>query len=467
MARPPTNFGQIGRPGLKQYSGLIQEEFLTALQGSSAAKVYDEMESNDPIVNGMLFAVTHLLKRANWSMQPGEGQNEDSPEVFLINSALNDMEESWADTVDEILTMLKYGWSYHEIVYKYRKGPNKNPKLNSRYLDNMIGWRKFGIRSQKTLSRWDIEDATGDIFGLYQSAPPDYNEVYIPIEKALLFRTTTRYNNPEGRSVLRGAYRPWYFKKKIEELEGIGVERDLVGLPVIEVPAELTSPDAQGAELASYEMFKELATRIRRDEQEGIVFPREFDENNNKLYELRLLGKDGGKRDFDTSLIIARYDQRIAMTLLADFILLGHERVGSFALSRNKTHLFSIALESFLESIASPINRFAIPKLLELNGYSTENPPYLKPGVIDTPDLSEVAEFINKLFKSNIVLNSPKDVAYLRGLARMPEMPLSEIEKSQKEGAAAIKSQSNAVEDDDEPPAKPKPEESDGPTADE
>lgn len=429
MPRAVTSFGQIGRPGLKQYSGMVSEEFLAQLTGSQAAKIYDEMESNDAIVNGMLFAVTHLLKRATWRIEPGEGQDKESPEVLLIKTALfDDMDQPWPETIDEILTMLKFGWSYHEIVYKVRKGPNKNPKLNSRYMDNQIGWKAFGIRSQKTLAKWQFDDLTGDILGMYQSAPPDYAEVFIPMDKALLFRTTTRYNNPEGKSVLRGAYRSWYFKKRLEEIEAIGVERDLVGIPVVEVPADITLDTASDESKEQYEAFKQLATNIRHDEQEGIVFPMAYDENGNKLYNLRLLSKEGsGSKDFDTGAIIARYDQRIAMTMLADFILLGHERVGSFALSKNKTHLFAIALESFLESIAGPINRFAIPKLLELNGYQTEILPTLVAGVIDTPDLTELADYVNKLFKSNIALNSPSDVDYLRRVARFPDLDEQEL----------------------------------------
>ena len=62
-----------------------------------------------------------------------------------------------------------------------------------------------------------------------QLAPPSYKQVVIPMEKCLLFRTQTHKNNPEGRSILRNAYRSWYFKKRIEEIEGVGIERDLAG----------------------------------------------------------------------------------------------------------------------------------------------------------------------------------------------------------------------------------------------
>ena len=59
----------------------------------------------------------------------------------------------------------------------------------------------------------------------------------------------------------------------------------------------------------------------------------------------------GGRRQFDTNAIIERYDTRMAMTVLADFIFLGHQSVGSFALSSDKTELFSMAIGAYLDII--------------------------------------------------------------------------------------------------------------------
>ena len=44
----------------------------------------------------------------------------------------------------------------------------------------------------------------------------------------------------------------------------------------------------------------------------------------------------GGRRQFDTDTIIKRYELRIAQSVLADMILIGHEAVGSYALSQQQ-----------------------------------------------------------------------------------------------------------------------------------
>lgn len=101
---------------------------------------------------------------------------------------------------------------------------------------------------------------------------------------------------------------------------------------------DIWNPDDEQAQ----EILNGLQTQvrnIRRDEMEGVVLP--------DGYKLELLST-GGSRQFDTNAIINRYDNRIAMTVLADFIFLGHEQNGSWALSSDKTELFSMACGAFL-----------------------------------------------------------------------------------------------------------------------
>jgi hypothetical protein len=242
----------------------------------------------------------------------------------------------------------------------------------------------------------------------------------IPVEKFLLFRTTSTKNNPEGRSVLRGAYRPWYFKKHVENIEGIGIERDLAGLPMALVPPELLSPNPSAPQRAQLEYIKKMVTSIRRDEQEGVVFPMARDAQGNMLYDLKLLST-GGSRQFDTDKVVQRYDQRIAMCAMADFILLGHDKVGSFALNQSKTNLFSNALGSFLDSIAEVLNRYAVPRLFGLNDFQVTDYPKFEHGDIANVDLKELGEYIQRLSGAGYPLFPNPDLEkYLMEVAHMP-----------------------------------------------
>src|SRR5262249_7537127 len=146
----------------------------------------------------------------------------------------------------------------------------------SKYSDGLIGWRKIPIRGQETLLRWVFDDR-GGIQAMVQMSPPDYQTVLLPVEKSLLFRTSTAKNNPEGRSLLRTAYRPWFIKKRLEEFESIGVERDLAGLPVAKVPAEYLNARPGSDQAKMVEAMRKMVRAVRRDENEGVVFPAAYD----------------------------------------------------------------------------------------------------------------------------------------------------------------------------------------------
>ncbi len=414
--QPVVDLSIIGQTGLKRtHAGAVYEEFHRNLYGAKAVEVYTEMSQNDAIVGAVLHAVEMLMRQSNMRIKPAKESNEGIRSAKYVEECLSDMSLSPEDLISEILSMLPYGWSYHELVYKRREGPSRDPRTNSRYSDGKIGWRKISSRSQDTLDKWEFQE-DGGIAGLWQIAPPDYKRAYIPIQKALLFRTTSRKGNPEAKSILRNAYRSWYFLKRFQELEAIGAERDLAGLPVMLVPPQVLLDSNYASQLAT---FQKQIGEIRRDEREGLIFPAEVDaQGNHTGYSFKLMST-GGNRQFDTNLIIRRYQHDIAASALAEFILLGMDKVGSFALASTKTHLFGVALGAWLQSIAAVINRFAIPRLWELNGFPTELMPTLEPGDIESPPLAELGTFLRDVVGAGVLIpdkDLERDIRHKAGL---------------------------------------------------
>ena len=413
------SMSEIGSTGLRHFGGQIAEEQLRHLAGIRGLRTYADMRDNDPIIGAIMFIIDKLLRNVKWKVDPADSSTAAADEAQFVTECMDDMEHSWEELVSEILSMLTYGFSSHEIVYKIRGGSDsEDPKTYSKYGDNRIAWRKLPIRSQETLHEWVINES-GDVTALKQLPVVGGAICTIPADKLLLFRTQSFKNNPQGRSILRNAFRPWYFKKRIEEIEGIGIERDLAGLPIAKVPASLLSSTAGPEEKATLAAIKKLVTNIRRDEQEGIVFPLVYDEQGKELYKLELLST-GGSRQFDTSAIVTRYNKTIAMTVVADFIFLGQDKVGSFALSSNKTNLFSLALGAWLKDIAAVINKKAIPKLMKLNGVDTKLWPSIKPGDLEKEDVMRFVDSIYKLVGVGAMIPDEDIDAKARELLDLP-----------------------------------------------
>jgi hypothetical protein len=407
-------YAPIGQTGLTSYGGRIHEEYLRELQGPRWNRVLRQMRDTDPIIGAALFAIEMLIRQVDWDVVPASDAQADVDAAEFIESCLHDMDCTWPETLAEILSMLPHGWVWMELLYKRRQGEQADPCQSSQYTDGRVGWGGWSIRSQDTLDRWQFADG-GNVSGMWQIAPPSYASTFIPVEKSLHLRTTSRKGNPEGRSVLRNTYRPWYFKQNIENVEGIGIERDLAGFPVVRIPASVINAGG-----ATYEAWKTVATNVRRDEQEGLVIPSDRDNSGNLLYDLTLLASPS-RRQFDTDAIVTRYNAQIAMTLLADFIVLGHEKVGSFALSSSKTALFSVALGAFLETICEGIEAQAFRRLLKLNGMAVENCPKLSHGDIESADLAKLGSYRESLTKSGMtIFPNPALEHYLLEQAGLP-----------------------------------------------
>lgn len=405
---------EIGRIGQKRYGGVFYEEFLRDLQGIKGIKTYQEMANNDDTVGAILFAIKMLIRHAQWNVEPGGDTAKDKEAAEFVESCMNDMQSTWTDTISEILSFLTYGWSFHEIVYKRRMGKSRNKKTNSKYSDGLIGWQKLPIRAQDTLYQWEY-DNKDNLIGMTQQPPPDYGLFTIPLKKALLFRTESAKDNPEGRSILRNAYRPWYFKRRIQEIEAIGIERDLAGLPVIYGPegVDLWAEDEETKK--TLEALTSMVKNIRRDEYEGMVLPGGF------KFELV---STGGSRQFDTNAIINRYDTKIAMTVMADFLMLGHNKVGSFALSSDKTELFSVAISSFLDVICETFNSQGIPALIDINGdhfNGITDYPKMTHGEIEEVSIKEAGQFIKDMIGVGVLIPDDGLEDYIREIGHLPE----------------------------------------------
>ncbi|RKJ64856.1 phage portal protein family protein [Roseburia sp. 1XD42-69] len=409
------NNKEIGRIGQRRYGGNIYEEFLHELRGKRGIAVYHEMSENDDVVGAILFAIEMLVRQCDWNVEPGGDTAKDKEAAEFVKSCMDDMQDTWIDTISEILSFLTYGWSFHEIVYKRRMGHTRDKRTRSKYNDGLIGWKKLPIRAQETLYQWEY-DNEDNLLGMTQNPPPDYGMFTIPMEKALLFRTKSRKNNPEGRSILRTAYRSWYFKRRIQEIEGIGIERDLAGLPVMHTPDNVDIWNSDDPKMVTTKATLEGMVRsIRRDELEGVVLPYGF--------ELELLSS-GGNRQFDTNAIISRYDTRIAMTVLADFIFLGHEKTGSWALSSDKTNLFAMAMGAFLDIICETFNSQGIPSLIDINGQHFANItdyPKMTHGDIEDVDIEKMAAFIKDMTGIGVLVPDDGLEDYVRQAGHLPE----------------------------------------------
>lgn len=417
---------EMGTTGLRHMSGQIDEEDIRQLRWPHCIAVYRQMES-DPLISGALFAIRQFIRSSEWTVEEYKGENRPSDsaeQAKFLRECMDDMDSNWSTFLDNALSMLVYGFSVHEITYKKRLGRNNKSKAKrSKYNDGKFGWRGFPIRSQDTIEEWGI-DKYGSLEWVRQQDHWQGIDVKIPEDRFLLFRTSAYKDNPQGRSILRSAYRGYYQRRNMEIQEGIGTERDLSGLPVLRIPSEYMSGDASEDEKAIARMYDRIGANLKRNEQGYVVLPSDIYGNEesatgNYKFDIELLSSSGN-RQVDTGSVIERYDMRIMQSMLTDFLMLGGS-VGSYALSSNKVMAFVTAIESYLDVIAEQFNDKAIPLLWEANDLDPATAPRLKHSGVENTDLETLGKFLENAASAGMLTTDEATEEAIRRKANLPE----------------------------------------------
>lgn len=436
-------FDTIGQSGLKHYGGQVLEDYDRVFRTlKNKLSIYIQM-SNDAIVAAVLQAISMQIRRVEWYVDPVEA---DTPANVLaadfLEQARNDCSQSWSDMITQALLMLRDGFSVAELVYKKRQGDQTGRTMtvpdgergeqkeievaSSKYADGRIGWRKWQFISGDSLmpgSEWKF-DENGGVQGFTQTPPPDYRPRSIPMDKAILFRSSVEKNNPEGKSILRAMYQAWYMKTNLQEMEGISAERLGTGFPVVYMGDDVgKNPDDANSHLAQ---LIDVVRNVRTDEQMGLALPFKkmgtgAPDNKGVLFEFV---QPTGTGAVDYNAVITRYEQRMAMVGLAQFIMLGMSQVGARALGDTLTDFFSLAIEGWLDSLEDTINRFAVERLLKLNSFPGLTVyPRIKHKAASRISLGELSSYISALAGAQIILPDAELEDTVREFADLPKRP--------------------------------------------
>jgi hypothetical protein len=395
---------EIGVEGLGAFYGHISETYLSKLEWPDAYDIYDEMRRRDPTLRGLMNAVKLLARQAKWKAEPATDKPGDRQAAEYLDECLDDMSHTVEDFLDDSLTFLPFGWSSFEICYKRRD------KKNSQFDDKRIGWRKLAFRRQSTLNRWEFDDA-GGLQGWWQQAPPDYADVFLPIGKMIHMVGERDGGNPEGLALFESAYEPWHYVKNLQIISGIGWQRSFVGLPVFEF-AEKPSPEDNAAVQA-------IGQGLAVDDRQFISLP------PGVTAKLETTANSNSQPLLET---IKFYRTLMLQMILADFMMLGTSSgTGSWALGSDKSELFLIAVNGFLDKVASFWNRYGVVRLFQYVDFPTMTRiPQMAHTNIHKPRWGELAGFVNQIAPN--IRMSDEDEIWIRQLAGMPEMVPEEEE---------------------------------------
>lgn len=415
---PSTN--EIGVSGLKHSYGYVYEEFLRELTGYTGRRKIHEMASNDATIGAILTATGATIRPVDWKIEAADADIEGKYSDWF-KGVLDDMDHSFDAWITEALTFLPFGFSISEIVLKKRDGDQNDASRRSKFDDGTYGIRKLAPRSQESIEKWEFSEE-GDVLGFHQTDPNNAKSRYIPMSKCIHLRTCSVKNNPEGVSLLRNCYKAYTYLNNIQLIEAIAIERELAGVPVVRVPSEILTDESKAAILAKY---KQVAHDLKMGEQGGVVIPSDTYTNEegeiSNVYQVSIeLIASQGKRLIDTDVTIKRYQQDIARSILADFLMLGINDRGSFSMSKNKSDIFLNTLQTFTKELARGISDVR-DMLWKINSFPEEMKPNIIPGQVNPVNLEVLGNYISKLSTAGILFTDDDTQRLLRRYADLPE----------------------------------------------
>ena len=199
---------------------------------------------------------------------------------------------------------------------------------------------------------------------------------------------------PTHNSSLRYCYSPWYIKSNIIRLDAVAIERNGMGIPVIELAENADDEDKAYAQ--------RFVTMVATHEQTGLTIP--FG------YQFKLVGMTGRIRDPKNS--IQFHSEQILRSFLAGFIAFGTTQTGSRSLSQDQTTFFKLGLNAIARNTTGTMSNSSIRRLVDFNyGDSRKQIPYprLVHSNIAALDPMELAEKIKNLAQWQVDLVQPDD----------------------------------------------------------
>jgi len=403
---------EVGSSGTEIYAGNLQEEYLSDLQGTRAADMFDRMRRSDPKVKMTVSAMKNPINSASWEIAGTEEEESEQGEKqrkLIEHILFNDSGKTWDRFIREALSMIEFGYSLFEVTYK--------AEINHPNFGAYNGIKSLAFRSQRTIEAWHIK-RSGELDRVEQQANGDEQKnVDIAAEFLLHFAIEMEGDNFEGISILRPAYGPWLRKNEFLKLLAAGVEKYAIPIPTLSVPA--------GKEQSQeYKKAKQALQSYVSHRCNYLMIPAGWDlDLTTNTFDAEKIRK-----------VINDENVEIVNAALANFLELGQSGSGSYALGTDLSDFFLGGLEYIADQITDVINNVLIPKLVKLNFPDGIVRCELRHSGIRDKAGEELSKIVTELTNAGVIIADDRLEESMRKRFKLPEREESSSRTQEQEG---------------------------------
>lgn len=396
---PIGNYTEVGRSGTFISSFIVQNDYLSELNGVSGQEIYTEMLLSESQIRKVYHAVSNPIKSAKWSIEPASGEKADIEAAALIEHILfHDLPDGFTSKLDEILTFPWHGHAVFEVIHKNRTHKKFGP---------YTGLANLAFRDQRSLDKW-IFSSAGILERIHQIQSGDVAvDVDLLAENLLIFYNEKK-GNDNGYPFCRMMYGNHKRKLLYKQLQAIGIERAAIPVPHLLLPDTIDYTSDEYADAVA-----QLAA-FTQAEQAFFITPAGYDLKYNQT------------GTFDPSKVqvaIKAENEEIAGSVVAMWLEMGiggNSAVGSS--TSESIGFFRAGIEYIADKIKDKINLELIPNLIALNfGDTLEVLPKLIHNGISDEAGKELMEIVTGYVEKGVITPDPLLEDHLRKAHNLPK----------------------------------------------
>lgn len=328
----PVAISELGYASPSPWTAWTRDERVPELYGKIGLRTYYDMKRADGTVRGALRLLKTPILAARWFVEPASDSTIDKNIAeFVEKNLFEELTMPWSRIVEDALLMCEFGFMPFELVFQQKDGKLKLAKLAPRH--------------PMDVNRWEFDEYGGpDGFYMEQTMATGFGdgEIFIPISKAVIFVLEQEAGDLRGTSILRSAYKHYYYKDTLYKIDAIQKERHGIGIPIIKLPPGFSMSDRQLAD--------ELGRNLRTNERAHIVIPANWEISFAEI----------STQPVNCMTSIEHHDMKIKSNILAPFLDEHNVKPDSLDVYFKSTRYIA-------STICDTFNHFVIPKLVDMN----------------------------------------------------------------------------------------------------
>lgn len=397
---PTESLSEIG----SSTGGQIPDKVPQFTSRYNAIRTYESMTNDDAAVDVSLRASKMPVLGADWYVEPGDSSEEQVVIAQMVEcNILEELLTPWSALLEDILRFYEYGVTTFEKVYENRVWAPNRPGANRKTYTML---KDLACRPTPTLGKFKYDD-NGRLESIEHVAlrgNGTTENVLLPASKLVIFTHNRKGGNLEGKSLLRTAYKNWYFKNQFYNIDGIQKERHGMGFPILTLPVSYTKNDLEAA--------KELVRNIRTNQEAGAVLPPGF----------VLTFAELKSQPVNVLSSIDHHNGMIMLNIMVQFLLAGvsESAAAGRASTSSAQDMFTKALKYVANMICEQINLQVIPELVRYNFDTTVYPKLRVRNIGETKDMQQWSSAIANLLARNAVTMDYDTEQFIRNIIDFP-----------------------------------------------